>query len=198
MTLTDRTILGYIGCCVVLALAVLLSQETMGYGDFGGALLAGIPLASLYGLSQWRGGRFDRVFVPGLVASLAGVWLWQWVSEMIASRGRYQYPLPFILSGVLAVPLGAWLFARRTSARKRMLWPSIVFTLLLTPIPYGPEGALLPLVVTLVFPPLVFLLLFPGWILLSFLLWLGCFTALYRIRHWRLENNLEIQSHSGG
>lgn len=111
-------------------------------------------------------------------------------NEVAGGRGEYQVPF-FLIVGVLAAfPVMFWV-VKRTKGIKRVIAKSVVFTLFCTPVPYGPEGTLSPLVVTLLFPPLIFLFLYPGRIILAFLFFFGLFYRLSGTRQHQVEVSIE-------
>jgi hypothetical protein len=110
---------------------------------------------------------------------IAAVWLHMIVSlEIGGGRREYQTIVPFLIGLGIAIPVCIWPIRRFLGGWKRLLVRSAVCTLLLAPVPYGPEGTMLPLIVTLIFPPLVFLVLFPGRIALAFCFFVGFFSVL--------------------
>ena len=121
--------------------------------------------------------------IGACIALISSAWLYMIVSDEIGGdRREYQTIVPFIIGFTVAVPIAIWPVRRWFIGWKRLVARSVLFTLLLAPVPYGPEGTLLPLIVTLIFPPLVFIFLFPGRIALSFFSFLGFFSVLDGIK----------------
>jgi len=117
--------------------------------------------------------------IGACVSLISSVWLYMIVSDEIGGgRREYQTIVPFIIGLAIAVPIAIWPVRKRFIGWKRLVAWSILFTLLLAPVSYGPEGTLMPLIVTLIFPPLIFLFLFPGRIALSFFSLLGFFAVV--------------------
>lgn len=112
------------------------------------------------------------------VSLISAIGLYMLISDFIfGGRSEYQTPIPFLCAVVVAIPVAIWPARRFAFGWKRIMARSVVFTLLLTPLPYGPEGTLLPLVLTLAIPPLVFPFFFPFHVISSFGTWLGLFSA---------------------
>jgi len=102
------------------------------------------------------------------------------VSDFVfGGRSEYQTFVPFLCAIIAVIPIAIWPARRFSFGWRRVIARSVLFTLLLTPLPYGPEGTLLPLVLTLAFPPLIFPFLFPLHVISSFCTWLGFFTAVF-------------------
>lgn len=121
--------------------------------------------------------------IGACVSAISSAWLHAIVSDEIFGRRReYQTILPFIFGLITASFVGIWPVGRRFKGWKKLVVRSTIFTFFLAPMPYGPEGTLMPLIVTLIYPPLVFLFLFPGRIVLSFLSLLGVFWMVDSIR----------------
>lgn len=117
------------------------------------------------------------VVASPLVAGLSGGGLILYVYLMVAGREGYQYWAPFAIGGLLTVVALLWPARRLHSPTQRHLASSLTCTLLLAPVPWGPEGTLVPALVAAVFPPLVLLLLFPIGPILTFL---TCYSILAR------------------
>lgn len=123
------------------------------------------------------------VIIGAFVSAISSAWLYTIVSDDIfGGRRDYQAIFPFIFGLIAALFVGIWPIGRRFTNWNKLVVRSMIFTLFLAPIPYGPEGTLMPLIVTLIYPPFIFLLLFPGRILLSFLALLGLFWIVDSIR----------------
>jgi hypothetical protein len=123
------------------------------------------------------------IVIGACVSAISLAWLYAIVSdEIFGGRREYQTILPFVLGLITALFVGIWPVGRRFKGWKKLVVRSMIFTLFLAPMPYGPEGTLMPLIVTLIYPPLVFLFLFPGRIVLSFLSLLGFFWIVDSIR----------------
>ena len=116
------------------------------------------------------------------VSAISSCWLYAIVTDDIFGREEYQSILPFIFGLIAALFVGICPVGRRLKGWKKVVVRSGIFTLLLAPIPYGPEGAMMPLIVTLIYPPIVFLFLFPGRIALSFVSLFGAFWIVESIR----------------
>jgi hypothetical protein len=129
--------------------------------------------------------------IGACVFAISSAWLYAIVSdEIFGGRREYQTILPFIFGLIAALFVGIWPVGRKFKSWKKLVVRSMVFTLFLAPVPYGPEGTLMPLIVTLIYPPLVFLFLFPGRIVLSFLSLLGFF--------WIVDSIRGLLNHSAG
>ena len=113
-----------------------------------------------------------------LVAGLSGGGLILYVYSMVAGRERYQYWTPFAIGGLLTLVALLWPVRRQDSPTRRHLASSLTCTLLLAPVPWGPEGTLVPALVAAIFPPLVLLLLFPIGPILTFV---TCYSILARL-----------------
>lgn len=121
--------------------------------------------------------------IGACVSAISSAWLYTIISdEIFGGRQEYQTVLPFIFGLIAALFIGIWPVARRFKGWKKLVVRSMVFTLFLAPMTYGPEGALMPLIVTLIYPPFVFLFLFPGRLALSFLSLLGLFLVVDSMR----------------
>lgn len=178
-TLSNKRVIGYAAGVLILGLGAPLCQFppaswlSWWLGPFLGCFSLGLILWT----AQTSKHVIERATVAGLVGLIAAFWLYTMISEETKNRGGYQTLIPFLVGSALATPLVIWPMRKVTAGRKRMIARSIIFTLFLTPMPCGPEGTLMPLIVTLIFPPLIFLFLFPGRILLSFIACLGFFSA---------------------
>lgn len=129
-------------------------------------------LTSPFGLRM----RFKPVIVVpvGLsVAALSLTLLYQHVDTIVRNRLEYQSWIPWFIGVVLALTLGWRPMARSASWVARLIVRSLVLTLLLAPIPYGPEGTLVPALLAMIFPPLIMLFLCPVGPLLTFVALLG-------------------------
>ena len=123
------------------------------------------------------------VSIGACVSAISLAWLYAIVGdEIFGGRREYHRILPFVFGLIAALVIGIWPVSRKFQGWKKLVVRSMIFTLFLKPTPYGPEGALLPLIATLIYPPFVFLFLFPGRIVLSFLSLLGFFWILDSIR----------------
>jgi hypothetical protein len=111
------------------------------------------------------------------VTVVSAVALYLHVESRIRGREEYHYWLPFLVGFVLALAVGLWPVARFCSQRSRAIVRSVVFTLFLAPIPYGPEGTFVPALLAMIFPPLVMLFLCPVGPLLTFFSVFGIFTS---------------------
>jgi len=134
--------------------------------------------------------------IGACVSAISSAWLYTIIgNEIFGGRREYQTVLPFIFGLIAALFIGIGLVARRFKGWKHLVVRSLVFTLFLAPMPYGPEGALMPLIVTLIYPPLIFLLLFPGRLVLSFLSLLGLFLVVDALRGL-LNHSPSVKSNS--
>ena len=115
------------------------------------------------------------IAVPiGLSATvIALAFLYLHVESLIRNRLEYQSWIPWFIGLVLAFGVGLWPVSRLSSQWSRLVVRSLVFTLFLAPIPYGPEGSLLPALLAMIFPPLVMLFLAPVGPALTFVAMLG-------------------------
>ena len=99
-----------------------------------------------------------------IVACLAALYLT--VFDLVSGREEYNTPVPFVVGGVLALLLGIWPPSRFLSGWKKHIVRAVVLTACLAPLPFGPEGTLVPSGLGILFPPL--LLIFPQGVLLTF------------------------------
>ena len=115
------------------------------------------------------------IVVPlGLSAAVVALaFLYLHVESIIRNRLEYQSWIPWFIGLVLALGVGLWPVSRLSSQWSRLFVRSLVFTLFLAPIPYGPEGSLVPALLAMIFPPLVMLFLAPVGPALTFLAMLG-------------------------
>ena len=119
-----------------------------------------ISLGVIFATAQMSKYALERVIV-GFAVSLASIyWLYTIIASETNNRMEYQSIIPFVVGLGLAVPVAIWLPRKVAAGWKRSLARGIVFTLFLAPIPFGPEGSLMPLIVTLIYPPLLFMYLF--------------------------------------
>jgi len=143
-------------------------------------------VAELWTLDQKRMTKPHSISIAAIgagVCVISAVWLSMIINyEIGGGRGEYQSVIPFLIAFAVAVPIAIWPVRKVPPGWKRMTARSFVFTLFLAPLPFGPEGTLMPLIVTLIFPPLIFLFLFPGRIALSFLTCFGFFSVLAGIQ----------------
>lgn len=98
--------------------------------------------------------------------SLASMYLH--VESLVSHRLQYQSWVPWFIGIVLALALGWRPMVARRSWVARSIVRSLVLTLLLAPIPYGPEGTLVPAFLAMLFPPLIMLFYCPVGPLLTF------------------------------
>ena len=120
--------------------------------------------------------RFKPIMVVpvGLsVTVIALAFLYLHIERVVRNRLEYQSWIPFFIGVVLALAVGLWPVSRIRSFRSRLIVRTLVFTLCLAPIPYGPEGTLVPALLAMIFPPLIMIFLFPIAPLLTFLAVLG-------------------------
>jgi hypothetical protein len=120
--------------------------------------------------------RFKPVMVVpvGLsVTVIALAFLYLHIEGVVRNRLEYQSWIPCFIGVVLALAVGLWPVSRIRSLRSRLIVRTLVFTLCLAPIPYGPEGTLVPALLAMIFPPLIMIFLFPIAPLLTFLAVLG-------------------------
>lgn len=114
------------------------------------------------------------VVPPGLIGAASSLYLlYLRVESEVGNRLQYQSWVPWFIGVVLALTVGWRPMARSPSLPAKMIVRSLVFTLLLAPIPYGPEGTLLPAFMAMLFPPLVMLFAEPVGPLLTFVAVLG-------------------------
>jgi hypothetical protein len=105
----------------------------------------------------------------GLIGAAVSLYLlYLHVADFFGDRLQYQSWIPWFVGVTLALTVGWRPMARSDSLAWKLIVRSRVFTLLLAPIPYGPEGTLVPAFLAMVFPPLVMLVLFPIGPLLTF------------------------------
>lgn len=109
---------------------------------------------------------------------LSGGGLILYVYLMVAGRESYQYWTPFAMGGLLTAVALLWPDRRPHSSNQGHLASSLTCTLLLAPVPWGPEGTLVPALVAAILPPLVLLLLFPIGPILTFI---TCYSILARL-----------------
>ena len=109
------------------------------------------------------------------VTVIALAFLYLHIDGLVQNRLEYQSWIPFSIGLVLAPALGLWPVSRFCSPKSRWIVRSVVFTLCLAPIPYGPEGSLVPAFLAMIFPPLVMLFLAPVGPALTFVAMLGLF-----------------------
>ena len=105
--------------------------------------------------------RSSRIVANPLVAAFSGAGLILYVYIMVSERLQYQYWIPFAIGGLLTGVALLWPIRRLQSTPRRHLANSLTCMLLLGPVPWGPEGTLVPALVAGLFPPLVLLILFP-------------------------------------
>lgn len=113
--------------------------------------------------------RSSRIVANPLVAAFSGGGLILYVYIMVSERLEYQYWIPFAIGGLLTGAALLWPIRRLQSPPRRHLANSLTCMLLLGPVPWGPEGTLVPALVAGLFPPLVLLILFPMGPILTFL-----------------------------
>ena len=183
-TQTNKRVIGYAAGVLIFALGApfCLLPPSSGLSWWLGPFVGCISLGLILWTAQMSRHVIERVAVAGLVALASVFLLYTMISEETKNRGEYQTVIPFLIGLALAVPLVIWPVRRVAAGWKRMVAQSTILTLLLAPLPFGPEGTLMPLIVTLVFPPLIFLFMFPGRILLSFLSCLSFFSAVAGIQ----------------
>jgi hypothetical protein len=105
----------------------------------------------------------------GLVGATTSLYLlYLHVESVLPNRLQYQSWIPWFIGVMLALTLGWRPMARSTSTPSRLIVRSLVFTLLLAPIPYGPEGTLVPAFLAMMFPPLIMPVVYPVGPLLTF------------------------------
>lgn len=109
------------------------------------------------------------------VTAVALAFLYLHIEGLIQNRMEYQSWIPFSIGLVLAIALGLWPVSRFCSQGSRWIVRSLLFTLFLAPIPYGPEGSLVPALFAMIFPPFVLLFLAPVGPALTFVAMLGLF-----------------------
>ena len=107
------------------------------------------------------------------VTVIALAFLYLHVEGLVRNRLDYQSWIPWFIGLMLALGVGLWPASRIRSLRSRLIVRTLIFTLCLAPIPYGPEGILVPAILAMIFPPLIMLFLFPIAPLLTFLAVLG-------------------------
>lgn len=194
-TVSNKRVIGYAVGTLVLTLGAPFclfapsSWLSWWLGPFVGCISLGLILWT----AQMSQHVIETVTVAGLVALMSAFLLYTIVSEETRNRGEYQTVIPFLIGFALAVPLVIWPVRKVTAGWKRMAARSIIFTLFLAPLPFGPEGTLMPLIVTLVFPPLIFLFIFPGRILLSFIACLGFFSAVAGVQSLWFASRVEVE-----
>lgn len=162
---------GYIVGLAILLFGIYLYMT--GWRQIG-PLLGSIALSVCYWIPERSKGVIGRLAVGICVSGISSAWLWTIVQDEVSGRREFQTIVPFLVGLAVAVPTALWPFPKMRSAEGRTWVRSVLLTLLLAPVPCGPEGTLLPLLLALIFPPLVMLFLFPGQIALSFLALLGC------------------------
>jgi hypothetical protein len=180
ISLSKRVFAGYTVGVVILLLAIQLyiTDPFWWVGPFVGCIALGL----IYCTAQTSKHLVERFVVAGCVSMMSAFGLFMIVSGEMGGRREYQSLIPFVIGFVMAISLGIWLVGRFFSGWKRLIARSVVFTLCLAPIPYGPEGTLMPLIVTLIFPPLIFLFLFPSHVALFFLFMLGFLSVVTGIQ----------------
>lgn len=120
--------------------------------------------------------RFKPIMVVPIglcLTVIALAFLYIHIEGVVRNRLEYQSWIPFFIGVVLALAVGLWPVSRIRSLRSRLIVRTLVFTLCLAPIPYGPEGTLVPALLAMVFPPLIMIFLFPIAPLLTFIAVLG-------------------------
>lgn len=194
-SLTSKRVIGYAAGVLIFALGApfCLLPPSSGLSWWLGPFVGCISLGLILWTAQLSRHMIERVAVAGLVALVSGFLLYTMVSEETKNRGEYQTVIPFVIGFALAVPLVIWPARRVAAGWKRMIARSIILTLFLAPLPFGPEGTLMPLIVTLVFPPLIFLFMFPGRILLSFLSCLSFISAVAGIQSLLFASRVEVE-----
>lgn len=182
MRLDKRLVEYTVGMLLMLSVPFFMYASGTWWSYWLGPIVGGVSLGLIFAAAQSSKYPIERIAVAGCVSVGAALWLYTIISEETSNRMEYQSIVPFLIGFAAAVPLVIWPARKLRAGGKRLIARSIAFTLLLAPIPYGPEGTLMPLIVTLVFPPLVFLFLFFGRIALTFLACLGFFSVVAEIR----------------
>lgn len=193
--LSSKRVIGYAAGALILALGApfCLFAPSSGLSWWLGPFIGSISLGLMLWIAQISRHVIERVTVAGFVALISAFWLYTMISEEIGNRGEYQTVIPFLIGFALAVPLVIWPVRKVTAGWKRIIAQSIIFTLFLAPLPFGPEGTLMPLIVTLIFPPLIFLFIFPGRILLSFIACLGFFSVVAGLQSLLFASHVEVE-----
>ena len=194
-TLSTKRVIGYAAGTLILVLGApfCLFPPSSGLSWWLGPFVGCISLGLILWTAQMSRHVIERVAVAGFVALMSAFLLYTMISEEIKHRGEYQTLIPFLIGFALAVLLVIWPVRKVAAGWKRMIARSIIFTLFLAPLPFGPEGTLMPLIVTLVYPPLIFLFLFPGRILLSFLACFGFFSAVAGIQSLLIASRVGVE-----
>mgnify|MGYP001158830338 CR=1 FL=1 len=85
------------------------------------------------------------------IAILILAWIYIDIISFISGRTEYHTLIPFMIGLGLSVLIGLWPIYKVKSIIKKSLLLSIIYTLCLVPIPFGPEGTLMPLGFVLAF-----------------------------------------------
>ena len=146
-TLSNKRVIGYAAGTLILALGApfCLFAPASGLSWWLGPFVGCISLGLILWTAQMSRHVIERVAVAGLVTVISGVLLYTMISEETKNRGEYQTLIPFLVGFALAMPLVIWPVRKVTAGRRRMVTRSIIFTLFLAPLPFGPEGPLMPL-----------------------------------------------------
>ena len=132
------------------------------------------------------------------VTAIAAAFLYLHLESIVRNRMEYQSWVPWSIGLVVALAVGLWPVSRLRSFRSRLIVRSLVLTLCLAPIPYGPEGTLVPAFLAMIFPPLIMLFLFPVAPLLTFLAVLGMVASYESIASAARRNAEPCAAPNGG
>ncbi len=94
-------------------------------------------------------------------------WLWRIVLEFVSGREEYNTPIPFVVGGILALLIGIWPPAKLLAGWKMHVARALVFTICLAPLPFGPEGTLVPSGFSALAP--ILLTVYPHGVVLTFI-----------------------------
>jgi len=130
-----------------------------------------------------------------LIAVISAIFLAFQVQGCILGREQYHSWIPFLIGMAIALAVGLWPVKFIHSLLLRVLIRSLVFTLFLAPVPFGPEGSLFPVLLALIFhPPLLYS--FPEGFILTFCAVLGVIINIESIRMAQRTPNKGLQASS--
>lgn len=107
------------------------------------------------------------------VAAISLGFLYLYVEGLVGNRVQYQSWIPWFIGISLALVAGWRGMATSPPHARRVIIRSLVLTLLLGPVPYGPEGTVIPAFLAMIFPPLVMVLIAPVGPALTFIAMVG-------------------------